>query len=110
MKQWRLLGSTTDAPQRPTFLSTVSKDDFETCITYTRGGYDYFQVVALDSRGETLAFSEFKNLDGDSVGEADIQTTMTGPLDDELSGLVVLPLNWLRSMILQAFKTFRFVL
>ena len=49
VKQWRLLGSTTDAPQRPTFLSTVSKDDFETCITYTRGGYDYFQVVALDS-------------------------------------------------------------
>ncbi|KAL1761866.1 ASST-domain-containing protein [Schizophyllum commune] len=89
VKQWRLLGSTTDAPQRPTFLSTVSKDDFETCITYTHGGYDYFQVVALDSRGETLAFSEFKNLDGDSVGEADIQTTMTGPLDDELSGLAL---------------------
>lgn len=86
VQSWQLLGSTNDAPQDATELSTVTKNDFETVISYTDGGYDYFQVAALNQDGDTLAFSSFMNTDGDTVDKADNQTTSADPVNSDDNG------------------------
>lgn len=86
IQSWQLLGSTNDAPQDATELSTVTKNDFETVISYTDGGYDYFQVAALNQDGDTLAFSSFMNTDGDTVDKADNQTTSADPVNSDDNG------------------------
>lgn len=86
IQSWQLLGSTNDAPQDAIELSTVTKNDFETVISYTDGGYDYFQVAALNQDGDTLAFSSFMNTDGDTVDKADNQTTSADPVNSDDNG------------------------
>lgn len=71
---WQLFGSTLESPLKTTTLTTVSKTDFETVLTYTGSEYAYYQVVAMNGNGQTLDFSNFTGLDGTTFGKADNQT------------------------------------
>lgn len=76
------MGSTDLMPLAAEALNVVDKVDFETTLTYTGiRHYTFFQVAALNARGEILEYSGFTALNGTSFAKADNQTATASPLN-----------------------------
>ncbi|KAJ3968794.1 ASST-domain-containing protein [Lentinula raphanica] len=79
---WKLMGSTLLTPLAPDTLSVVEKSDFETTLTYTgKRQYTFFQVAAMNAKGQTLDYSSFSALNGTTFAKADNQTITAAPLN-----------------------------
>ncbi|KAJ3860739.1 ASST-domain-containing protein [Lentinula novae-zelandiae] len=79
---WKLMGSTALMPLAAEALNVVGKVDFETALTYTGiRQYAFFQVAALNAKGEILEYSGFTALNGTSFAKADNQTATAAPLN-----------------------------
>ncbi|KAJ3782469.1 ASST-domain-containing protein [Lentinula aff. detonsa] len=79
---WQLLGSTALMPLAAEILNVIGKVDFETTLTYTgRRQYAFFQVAAMNAKGEILEYSAFTSLNGTTFSKADNQTATALPLN-----------------------------